>query len=181
MDTFITTIRNGNIAITRTDTLYGILSSVWDKKAVEKIYTIKKRDPKKSLIVLAAHIDDVMLFTGPLSANILNKIKEFWPGPYSIVLPVKNESPIKYIHNATSDIAFRIPNDSWLLEVLKKTGPLVAPSANPEGLAPAKNIDEAQAYFGTHVDYYLNRGPVISTQASHVIKINEDGTIETLR
>jgi L-threonylcarbamoyladenylate synthase len=46
--------------------------------------------------------------------------------------------------------------------LLKKAGPLVAPSANPEGMEPAKTIKEAKEYFGERVDFYINGGKLLS-------------------
>ena len=62
------------------------------------------------------------------------KLEEYWPGKVSIILPSSGQTKIEHIHRGTDDIAFRIPGDENLRRLLKKTGPLVAPSANTEGL-----------------------------------------------
>ncbi len=67
-----------------------------------------------------------------------------------------------------------------LFSLLQKTGPLVAPSANPQGLTPASNIKEAKKYFGDRVDFYIAGGTLIS-KPSTIIKINKNGEIEVLR
>ena len=64
--------------------------------------------------------------------------------------------------------------------MIKETGPLVAPSANTEGMPPAKNIFQAREYFGETVDFYKNGGSVIS-EPSTIVKINQDGTIVKIR
>jgi tRNA A37 threonylcarbamoyladenosine synthetase subunit TsaC/SUA5/YrdC len=45
-------------------------------------------------------------------------------------------------------LAFRLPAKKNLINLIKSTGPLVAPSANPEGLTLAKTVKEAKKYFG---------------------------------
>ena len=45
-----------------------------------------------------------------------------------------------------------------LIKILKQTGPLVAPSTNPEGEEPAYNIKQAKKYFGDNIDFYINEG-----------------------
>ena len=60
-----------------------------------------------------------------------------------------------------------------MIDLLKETGPLVAPSANPEGEIPAKNIEEARKYFGNKVDFYIDEGKIIS-EPSTLVRIDED-------
>lgn len=72
------------------------------------------------------------------------------------------ENYFEYLHRGTGTLAFRLPaqagspETAQLLEILKEAGPLVAPSANPEGQSPAQDITEAKKYFGNKVDFYLD-------------------------
>jgi L-threonylcarbamoyladenylate synthase len=83
-------------------------------------------------------------------------------------------------------LAFRLPLSEDLRNLLLQTGPLVAPSANPEGLAPAKNITEAQNYFGppaqagNSVDLYIDGGEIVG-KASKIIRLNDDGSVVVIR
>ena len=106
-------------------------------------------------------------------------LKKIWPGKVSVILPCKNKE-FKYLHRGTNSLAFRFPAKKSLLEILKKTGPLVAPSANPEGLKPAENITEAKKYFGDKVDFYLAGGS-LKSEPSTLIEISKDGEVGVLR
>ena len=97
---------------------------------------------------------------GEKDKGILNKI---WPGPISVAL--------------SSKLSFRLPKNKFLNNLIRKTGPLIAPSANPEGLAPAQNIAEAKNYFSDKMDFYLSAGKKLSGQASTLIKL-KNGKIE---
>ncbi|MBI5765819.1 L-threonylcarbamoyladenylate synthase [Candidatus Falkowbacteria bacterium] len=66
-----------------------------------------------------------------------------------------------------------------LIKILKQTGPLVAPSANPEGLEPAKTVKQAKKYFNNQVDFYFDVGRMESAPST-LIKIVDD-KIEVLR
>ena len=101
-----------------------------------------------------------------------------WPGPVSIILPCTAEK-WAHLHKGKGTLAFRCPRDMWLSEILRETGPLVAPSANPEGENPAKTIEEAQNYFGDSVKCYINDGNR-EGEASTLIKIAEN-KLEILR
>lgn len=150
-----TIIKSGGIGIFPTDTLYGLVGSAFSKEAVEKIYKIKNRDSKKPLIVLIGDIDELSKFGISLDSATKIALEKFWPGPVSVLLSCPGEK-FWYLHRGTNEIAFRVPaignsltiaNDT-MRNFLRHAGPIVAPSANPEGKPPAQNITEARAYFG---------------------------------
>jgi L-threonylcarbamoyladenylate synthase len=164
-------LKEGGVGVIPTDTLYGLVGSAFSKKAINRIYKIKKRNKNKKLIVLISTLDDLKKFKVVLSQKQKEILNKYWPGKVSIIL---------------NKIAFRLPACAGrpakksLVELLKKTGPLVAPSANPEGEKPAENIKEAKNYFGDTVDFYLSGG-TLKGQPSKLIKINKKGEIEILR
>jgi L-threonylcarbamoyladenylate synthase len=173
-------LQSDGVGILPTDTLYGIVGNAFSKKTVERIYKIKGRDENKPFIVLISSIKDLEKFNIDFNISILNK---FWPGKFSILLPFKNKLSInkfKYLHRGTNEIAFRLPNKKSLIELLKKTGPLVAPSANPQGFDPASNIKEAKAYFEDKVNFYV-AGGILKSAPSTLLRINKNGEIQVLR
>jgi len=76
-------------------------------------------------------------------------------------------------------LAIRMPKDEWLLDIIRKTGPLVAPSANLQNAPTVKNMDEAIAIFGDDVDFYVDGG-VCEGVSSTLAKFNGD-KLEILR
>lgn len=168
----ITIIKNNGIGVMPTDTIYGIVGQALSQDAVEKIYTVKQRTPSKPFIILISNPSDLALFDIHITPSIQASLDLYWPGPVSIILECHNPK-FGYLHRGTESLAFRLPNVPELIEFIKQTGPLVAPSANPEGLPPSKDIVEAKAYFGNSVDFYLE-GPV-NTKASKIIRITERG------
>jgi len=170
---------NNKIVVMPTDTIYGIVGNALNEKVVNRIYEIRKRAPEKPCIILISDIKDLEKFSVHLSFEQKNKIKEYWPGPVSIVLDCIDQK-FFYLHRGTQTLAFRIPKQEGLRELLKETGPLIAPSANLEGLSPANNIHEAKNYFHELVDLYVDGGERFG-DASKVIKLHKDGTIHILR
>ncbi|MEK7110338.1 MAG: L-threonylcarbamoyladenylate synthase [Patescibacteria group bacterium] len=150
-------LKRGGIGVLPTDTLYGVVGSALRRKTVERIYKLRKRNPKKPFIVLIGSMLDVRRFGVALDSQTLGVLRTLWPGPVSIILPVKTKK-LAYLHRGTKTIAFRLPRPKALRRLLKKTGPLVAPSANPEGKPPALTVAEARAYFGENVDFYVAGG-----------------------
>lgn len=147
----------GAIGVLMTDTMYGLVGSAKSKKVVERIYNVRSRDAKKPMIILIGSIDDLKLFGVKPSEGMLAVLKKLWPGPVSIILPCKSKR-FEYLHRGTHSLAFRLPKNAKLRGFLKRTGPLVAPSANPEGKKPAKTIKEAEKYFGGNIDFYIDSG-----------------------
>ncbi|MDO8604661.1 MAG: L-threonylcarbamoyladenylate synthase [bacterium] len=162
-------LKKGGVGVLLTDTLYGMVSAAENKKAVERIYNIKGRNEKKPLIILISNVSDVERFGVNLDEEARELLGKFWPGAVSVILPCGLKK-FEYLHRGTKTLAFRIPNKKSLIDIIKKTGSLVAPSANPEGLPPAKNITEAKRYFGDTVDFYQSGGNP-KTKPSTIVSI----------
>lgn len=171
-------ILRGGVAVIPTDTTYGIVGSALNERTVNEIYRLRKRDLHKPFIILIAGKKDLKKF-GIVPTVEQNQILDnVWPGPVSVILPCDKDK-FAYLHRGKNTLAFRNPAESDFRALLRKTGPLVAPSANPEGHPVAKNISEASAYFGHQVDYYQDGGSVV-VLPSKIIDIS-DGAVKTLR
>jgi L-threonylcarbamoyladenylate synthase len=159
------------VAIYPTDTIYGIIGSALSKKAVSKIYEIKGRDENKPFIILISKIEDLELFGIKISIDQKKYLENVWPGKVSVILPCKS-AKFQYLHRGTKSLAFRLPKKKSLQTLLEKTGPLVAPSANPQGLDPAKTIKEARQYFEDTIYMYVAGGK-LEGKASTVVSLLE--------
>lgn len=167
-------LREGGIAVLKTDTLYGIVARSDDEQAVKRVRAVKKRSPDKSLIVMLAQAEDA--YNG---AEILQAYSD-GIHPTSIIVPSPHAPA--WLRHQDGTVAYRIPVDTQLQELLSQTGPLVAPSANPEGLPVALTIDEARMYFHDMVDYYLDGGVVEPDIApSRLIRVSPRGDVTQLR
>lgn len=165
-------LESDGVAVMPTDTIYGIVGKALSPKVVERIYHIKGRTPDKPFIILISSIQDLKLFGIIPNQFQLNLLEKMWPQKVSIILPCPNQE-FFYLHRGKNSLAFRMPQKKDLLKVIKKTGPIIAPSANPEDQAPATSIIEAKQYFGKNVDYYLDEGP-LEAVASTLIDLQND-------
>jgi L-threonylcarbamoyladenylate synthase len=156
-------LRRGGVGVLPTDTIYGIVGSALRPKTVERIYRLRKRNRKKPMLVLIGSMSDLNCFSATMTRHSgcggvsVDLLKKLWPGKVSIILPVPSKR-FSYLHRGTKTIAFRLPAKKSLRALLKKTGPLVAPSANPEGKPPARTVAEAKKYFGGKIDFYVDGG-----------------------
>jgi len=170
-------LKSGGVGVIPTDTIYGLVGLAKNQKTVERIYKIRKRNPAKSFIILISSWADLGKFGVRINSPTKKIINKYWPGQVSIILPA--DKKLKYLHRGTNTLAFRWPDNEGLLTLLKKTGPLVAPSANLEGQNPALTIKQAKRYFSNTVDFYIDRGK-LEAAPSTLIKI-EEGKIIVLR
>jgi len=175
----VPSILRGEVGVFPTDTIYGIVGCALDKKAVERIYQIKKRNAIKPLIILVSSRNDLKTFGIKINRKQKKFLKQVWPGKVSVVVDCENEN-FFYLHRGTRSLAFRVPKDRWLRNFLKSSGPLVAPSANPEGEKPARTKDEAKYYFGNQVDFYIDFGK-LENEPSIIVKLFDNGEYQILR
>lgn len=170
-------LNNGGVVVVPTDTLYGIVARASDKQAVERIYKLRGRAPEKPCIMLVAgiwQIADNSLWTDAHRALAA----KYWPGAVSLVAPTAHTD--EYLHRGTQTLAYRVPANDELRNLLTNTGMLAAPSANPESLPPATNLLEAQAYFGDQVDGYVDGGTFTNHEPSTLVTLI-DGKPHVLR
>ena len=162
-------LKKGAIGVFPTDTLYGVVGSALSKRAVERIYRVKGRSEGKPLIILISALSDIKKFGIPLTPEHTTFLNTVWPGPVSIILPCPH-TKFAYLHRGTRSLAFRMPKQKSLRDFLKLSGPLTAPSANPQGLKPAHTILEAKKYFANAVDFYVPGGRKIG-KPSRVVSL----------
>lgn len=169
MPKIVELLKNGKIGVIPTDTIYGLVGKALDKEVIKRIYRIKKRSQKKPFIVLINSIKDLDKFDIKIDARTKNFLNLVWPGRISVILAY-NGKKFNYLAKKSRGLAFRLPKPLWLRGLLKRTGPLVAPSANISNQPPAKTIKEAIKYFNEKVDFYLDKGE-IKKEPSILIKI----------
>lgn len=167
------------IGVFPTDTIYGVIGSALQKETVERIYKLRKREFKKPMIILISSMSDLRLFGIKLNLKQKNILAKLWPGKVSIIFDCKSKK-FSYLHRGTFSLALRLPKDKNLVRILKKTGPLVAPSANLAGEKPAETCGEARKYFENKVDFYVDYGKLKSMHST-LVKINENGAVKILR
>lgn len=163
-------LKRGGLAVIPTDTLYGIVACALDKTAVQRLYRLRRRTARKPFVVLISSTKEFAAFDITPSAAVLRFLKTVWPGKVSVVFRCSGKR-LAYLHRGARSLAFRVPRPRTLRDFLRAVGPLVAPSANPEGRKPAETISEARRYFGNRVDFYQGAGRRLSGEPSTIISL----------
>lgn len=165
-------LKEEEVGVIPTDTIYGISCVARSEEAVSRLYNLKKRKKNSPFIILISDLTNLTEFGVSVEPAVEETLMEFWPGPNSIILPC-NEDNLEYLHCGTNSLAFRMPeseNNAALVNLLKETGPLVSTSANKSTYSPAVSIEEAVAYFGDDMDFYLDVG-YLNKQPSSLLQI----------
>jgi len=166
--------------IVPTDTVYGLVCRYDSKEAIEKIYKLKKRDQKKPLILLGYNWQALKRFVN-VNANHVEAIHELpqqWPGPLTIILPASKSVP-KFLNTGFKTIGVRVPNNKFLLRLLKSSPKqvLASTSANVSGMSdkePQKELIKKVKLF------VKGKKGEMSLKPSRIIEIRKD-KIRTLR
>jgi len=171
-----TLLSQGKIGVGPTDTIYGILALADNEHAVENVYRLKGRRPDKPCIILVENPSQLNSYG--VESEYIEKAKPYWPAPITLVLPT-NSAP-EYLTRGHDSLAFRMPDNAGLRRLIRNSGPLIAPSANPEGESPALSLSIAKQHFGGGVDFYIGTNDPITASASTILKLKGE-TVEQLR
>lgn len=157
----------GGVAVIPTDTVYGLAARPDCPEAVERLYSIKGREKRKKIAMLAADAAAIEAFGFPLSPKAWELAERHWPGALTLV--VGNEG-------------FRVPDHGWTRRLLASCGgALRVTSANLSGGRPATDAPQALADVGLSADVVVDDGPSPGGVPSTVVRVRENGEIEVLR
>ncbi len=160
-------IQAGGVIAFPTDTVYGIGVSAFNKDAIEKIYQVKERSLLKAIPILAGDVSDLDQITPPFSVPVRKIIDNFWPGALTLILQLSPDLPSNL--SPTPTIGLRVPDHHLMRELLRKTGPLAATSANLSGEPSALTAAEVRRQLEGRIDLVLDGGPAPGGQASTVL------------
>ncbi len=130
----VTALAVGDLVAIPTETVYGLAGDARNGAAVARIFEAKGRPSFNPLIVHVPDIETAQAY-GVWSDTAQKLAEAFWPGPLTLVLPLRAGSNLSSLVTAGLDsIALRVPAHPTALAILRAfSGPLAAPSANPSG------------------------------------------------
>jgi len=165
-------IKKGEIIVCPTDTVYGLCSDALNKKAVKRIFTIKKRPKGKPLPIFVKDIKMARKF-----AKIDKNQEKFLKNPkITLVLEIRNKKNFpKGIVSQDNKIGIRAPNYNFLNVLLKKLNlPLAETSANISGKPASTKIKEVLKQFKNQKhqpDLIIDAGNLKKAKPSKVIDL----------
>ena len=139
-------IISGDIIVYPTDTLYSFGADATNSDAIIKLNKIKKRTSPLSIMLL--NITDIKSFA-EVDDNIMKKITNIMPGPFTVLLKSKNNPIISnYVQLNSKLIGIRIANNTFCNKLIKLINkPIITTSVNMHNCSPLKNIKDIKNQF----------------------------------
>ena len=173
-------LRAGGLVAIPTETVYGLAADARDGQAVARIYAAKNRPSFNPLIV---HLPDLEAVDrlAVLTPEARALAAAFWPGPLTMVLPLRAQSGLSPLVTAgLATVAIRLPAHPVARDLLRAFGgPLAAPSANPSGRVSPTRSDHVLAGLSGRIEAVLEGGPCAVGVESTILAL--DGPPALLR
>ncbi len=169
-------LRDGNLVVFPTETVYGLGADASNENAVRRIYEVKGRPLDHPVIVHVGDLSQIDHWISDIPEYAVTLAREFWPGSMTLVLP-RSKDAKDFITGGQESVGIRIPAHPLALQLLKefhKQGGLgvAAPSANRFGeVSPTTSIaaEEEIGKYLSNNDLILDGGPSVVGIESTVI------------
>jgi len=206
IDLIVDYLKRGKVIVYPTDTIYGIGCAAADKKAINRIYKIKKRSKKKPLLILVSSLAMAKKYCR-INKKQEKYLRKVWagklklksdfghpksdfvagPSPVSVILKSRGVLP-KELAGGGDSLAVRLPNSELLVKIIRETGvPIVSTSLNISGKENLTNVGEIGRYFGKKKknnerlpDLAVDAGELAS-KPSKLIDLTDINNIKILR
>jgi tRNA threonylcarbamoyl adenosine modification protein (Sua5/YciO/YrdC/YwlC family) len=165
-------LREGKIIAYPTDTFYGIGCDLYQKKAIEKIYRLKKRSLKKPFSFICADLKDISQYAR-VSNYAYRTMRRLLPGPYTFILDGTRLVP-KIMLSPRKEAGIRVPDSQICMALVKALGnPIITTTASNAADVPLTDPREIEALFKDSIEIVIDGGAVPS-EPSTVISLIED-------
>ncbi|WP_405104870.1 L-threonylcarbamoyladenylate synthase [Paenibacillus sp. FSL K6-1217] len=175
-------LRSGETVAFPTETVYGLGADARNTAAVEAVFAAKGRPSDNPLIVHIARREDLDRLVTEVHPVASALIGAFWPGPLTLVLPVRPGVLSPLVTAGLDTVGVRMPDHPVALALLRAADcPVAAPSANrsgrPSPTLAAHVLEDLAGYIGG----VLDGGAAGVGLESTVVQVQPDGTVAVLR
>ena len=129
LDDAVSLIKNGELVVFPTETVYGLGANAYDAAAVKKIFEAKGRPQDNPLIVHISRVEEVREIARDIPDVFFTLAERFMPGALTVVLPRSERIP-DIVTAGGDTVAVRMPDNAFARELIARSFPLAAPSAN---------------------------------------------------
>ena len=150
MDKIEKTLAAGGAVVLPTETVYGLFAQALNEEAVERVYELKRRPRDKALNLNVASLEEIYAFSKNQPTYLDQLYQAFLPGPLTIILQANDQVPT-WINSGMDTVGFRIPKHLVTLDLIRKYGPLIGPSANLSGKASGTSFQQIMMDFQEQV------------------------------
>lgn len=171
MQDVVTLLREGGVIAYPTDTVYGIGCDLFNKKAIERIYQIKKMPRRKPLSFICSDLTHIAEYAR-VSNLSYRLMKRLVPGPYTFILPATHKVP-RLMLTSRRTVGIRVPDNLIALELVKHLGnPIISTSLRMEEDEITSDPFKIYDSYGKILDAIVDGG-TIKSEESTIIDLTE--------
>ncbi|SHG93392.1 translation factor SUA5 [Thermosyntropha lipolytica DSM 11003] len=172
-------LKKGEIVVFPTETVYGVGAVYDNPEAVKKVFAAKKRPADSPLLVHVSSREQAFLVADQVPPLALKLMEAFWPGPLSLILPVKKGVPLE-VTGGKDSVGLRMPDHPVARALIDAAGPLAATSANLSGRPSPVRAEHVRQDLDGRVALVLDAGETGVGIESTIIDMT-GGKIKVLR
>ena len=166
-------LRRGGIIAYPTDTYYGIGCDIMNKKAIEKIYQLKRRNKSKPFSFICSGLKDISHYA-KVSNYAYKNMKRFLPGPYTFILEGSKLVP-KIMLTKRKTAGIRVPDNTICLALVEELGhPIISTSATMPDGSILHDPSLIHDFFQSRIDFVIDGRTHIPGQPSSIISLIND-------
>ena len=168
-------LRDGGLVSFPTETVYGLGADARQGRAVADIFAAKNRPSFNPLIVHVADMEHARRHA-VLEGDAARLAQAFWPGPLTLVLPLKPDHGLSDLVTAgLPTVGMRMPDHPVALRLLRTlNGPIAAPSANPSGRISPTTATHVLSALEGRIDAVVDGGACVVGLESTIVGFDGD-------
>ncbi len=172
LDIAVEILKRGGTIAYPTDTFYGIGCDIMNKKAIQKVYQIKERNPSKPFSFICSGLKNISDYA-KISNYAYKTMRRLLPGPYTFIMEGSRLVP-KIMLTKRKTAGIRVPDNEICLELVRQLGnPIITTSAIGPDEIPYHDASLIHEDFGCRLDAVIDGGSVIGKPSS-VISLIDD-------
>jgi len=165
-------LKTGGVIAYPTDTIYGFGCDILNKKAIQRIYQIKKRDRSKPFSFICSDLKNISEYA-QVTDYAYKTMKRLLPGPYTFILPGTKLVP-KIMLTKRKTVGIRVPNNNICLAIVEALGhPIISTSIGWSGREVLSDPQQIEETFGSQIELTIDGG-ILPNQPSSIISLLDD-------
>ena len=164
-------LKSGSVVAYPTETFYGLGVDALNRDAINRIFSIKKRQPHQPLLILIPNREALSDYVQKIPENAMPLMEAFWPGPLTLIFTAASSLPQELCAD-TGTIAIRIsphPVARALVEAFD--GAITSTSANISGKSSPTSAQDVHEQLGNAVDLVIDGGKTTGEKPSTIVDV----------
>lgn len=172
-------LRDGDVVAFPTDTVYGLGCNLMDKRAMERLYQIKRVDRGHPMALLCADLKQLSVYAH-VTTPAYKIMRRLLPGPYTFILDATREVPKRMLMKQKT-VGIRVPDNRVVQDLVKELGqPIISTSAELPDYGLFLNAEDIEDHIGKQLGCVID-GEVLPDERSTVIDLRKEEPVVTRR